>query len=188
MKKGFVTVQFLIAFVIIMFFVQSFLGLSLTLTHGTLVQYISYSSARKLSLGSLRKSMQVSEAENKYEELRKTFFKQNYKEGSRDWFSVPLNVDIGDFNNDYNDSPQHYRFMFYGVSVPFTSRVFNFQVPFITDGTKQDLKTTVASYLGREPSIEECKSFFTQVRDKVCRTYGVGTCNSAAQAQAGNGC
>ena len=188
MKKGFVTIQFLLAFIIVMFFVQSFLGLSLTLTHGTLVQYISYSSARKLSLGSTNKSIQIQGAEDKYEELRETFFKQNYKESSGEWFSIPRSVDVGDFNNDYEDSPQHYRLMFYGASVPFTSRVFNFQVPFITNGAKQDLKTTIASYLGREPSQGECEVFFRQVKNKVCRAYGVSNCDAQEQAQAGNGC
>ena len=189
MNRGFITIQFLIAFLIVMFFVLSFLGLSLTLTHATLVQYITYSSARKLSLGDRDINIQRSEAEQKYASLRETFFKSNYKEGGTDWFSIPMTPTLG-FNTSYDeDSSGYYRNMFYGVYVPFVSRIFNFQFPLITNSEKRNLETEVASYLGREPSENECLYFFDNLKNKVCNFYGgvVQACGSL-KVESNNGC
>lgn len=184
-KKGFVTIQFLIAFGIIMFFVQAFIGLSLTLTHATLVQYLSYSSARKLSLGGLSRADQHRQAEEQYSTLRQAFFKTQYRSGKREWFEVATDPNLG-FDTEYEDSPNRYRLMFYGVSASFTSYVFNFHAPFIMQGSKKDLKTKVASYMGREPSRQECLRFFKQAKKKVCEKYNMSC--EGLEVKANNDC
>ena len=189
MKKGFITIQFLFALAIVMFFVQAFLGLCYTLFHGTLVQYITYSSARKLSLGSMSYSIQVELSKEKYEELREKIYKTNNQLTGRDWVGLPLRLSAGNlgFNNDYESSPQFQRNLFYGVSVPFISRIFNFHIPFLTQEDKRDLKTSLGSYLGREPAMEECERFFQLVKRRICREYRISPC-IGEEAEAANGC
>ena len=50
-ERGVLTVQFLIVIVLVLFFVVSFFGLTMTLAYSSLTQYLTYASARKMSLG-----------------------------------------------------------------------------------------------------------------------------------------
>ena len=123
-RKGIVTIPFLIAFVIVIFLILSFFRLTLTLTYASVVQYISYSSARRLSIGDVDKNTQRSKGEEKYSQLSSELLKQS------NWFDVPASPQTG-FNADYVESGLEYRNLFYGTFVPFTSKLISFRIPLL---------------------------------------------------------
>ena len=158
-SQGFLTVQFMLALVFIMFFIVSFLGLALTLVHASLTQYLTYSSARKLALGDETKFSQKDAAKNKYLSIRQGLFNTAFQSSaSSDWFYIS-DAGIG-LNPNYSDQDDGARRLFFGSNVEFKSKITNFQVPLWTDKTSGDLETYIGSYLGREPSREECENFF----------------------------
>ncbi len=188
--RGVITLQFLVVLVIVLFFILSFFGLTLTLVNGSAVQYLTYSSARKLSLGDESLNAQRSNAEFQYGVLRQKLFNDKYTSDS-EWFSISTTPELG-FNENYADIDYSYRKMFYGVSATFGSTRTNFKIPFLTDKDDGELKTTIASYLGREVSKEECEAFNSQRMAKICEIYGgkIGgeACKTTKPTPSDNGC
>ena len=159
-ERGLVTIPFLIAFIIVMFLILSFFRLTLTLTYASVVQYITYASARRLSLGDESKDAQKSNGGEKYSQLKSKLLKQNT------WFDVPDSPQI-DFNPDYTESGKQHRNLFYGVFVSFTSNLISFRIPLLAEDGDQGLTTTIGSYMGREPSQDECNNFNTEKKQKI---------------------
>jgi len=187
-QKGVITIQFLIVLIIILFFIMSFLGLSLTLVKGSIVQYLTYSSARSLSLGNESLAAQTDYAKLKYASLREKLFSNKYQ-SSGEWFFVPAVPEIG-FNENYTD--RSLRKMFYGAFVSFISTRTNFKIPFLTDQEDGELHTTIGSYLGREVSEQECEAFNNQRMRHICAIYapriGGGACGNLQPTPSDNGC
>ena len=168
-RKGIVTIPFLIAFVIVMFLILSFFRLNLTLTYASVVQYISYSSARRLSLGDVDKNTQISKGEEKYSQLSSELLKRS------SWFDVPASPQTG-FNADYVESGLEYRNLFYGTFVPFTSKLISFRIPLLAEEGEQGLTTSIGSYLGRDPSKKDCDDFNEEKKAHlrtILDSYGV---------------
>lgn len=162
-ERGVLTIQFLIAIVLILFFVVSFFGLTMTLAYSSLTQYLTYASARKMSLGGLNKDQQEDAGKLKYQAIRNGIFGGSFLPGGSDWFGIPQDANVG-FNGGYSGQESGMpgaRKLFYGSFVSFSSNISNFTVPFLTDKISGDLNTTIGSYLGREPSKEECENFFS---------------------------
>lgn len=162
--KGSLTMQFMIALVLIIFFVMSFLGLALTLSYASLTQYLTYASARKLSLGGINKADQEQAGKEKYTDLRGNLFGNAFQPGSTDWFGIPNQISTG-LNVSYDPQEQTSgkpgeRNLFYGAWVAFQSKVTSFKIPMLTDKSDGNLRTLIGSYLGREPSEQECEDFF----------------------------
>ena len=167
-QRGLVTIPFLIAFIVVMFLILSFFRLTLTLTYASVVQYITYSSARRLSLGDDEKSTQEGKGVEKYEQLTSELLKQST------WFNIS-SPQI-DFNPDYTESGRQHRNLFYGVFVSFTSNLISFRIPLLAEDGDQGLTTTIGSYLGREPSQEECNDFNNAKKEHIktiLDSYGV---------------
>ena len=177
-ERGIVTIAFMLVLIIVMFFMLYFFKLCLALTHVSIVQYISYSTARKLYLGGESQSIQTDMAKEDYKKLRnEKFFKQAiYTDSSpnaTDWFYLAPDLEsagskIG-FNNNIIDTSK-YRQMFYGVGIAFFPHIFDFSIPFLTDPSSPSSDTAfpISSYLGREPSQAECEDFFKLERkDKI---------------------
>lgn len=167
-EKGFLTVQFMIALMISLFFIISFLGLTLTLTHSSLTQYLTYVAARKTALGGKTAGDQEDKGKEKYKQLRDKFFGSSFQSGGSDWFVISSDTEMG-FNPAYNsqeDGRPGARRLFYGSFVEFKSNITNFQIPGLTSEESGDLKTPVGSYLGREPSEKECDDYFLHPNTK----------------------
>ena len=165
-QKGLVTIPFLIAFIIVMFLILSFFRLTLTLTYASVVQYITYASARRLSLGDLDKAAQEGKGGEKYSQLTSELLKKSA------WFDIS-GPQI-DFNTEYTEAG--HRNLFYGVFVSFTSNLISFRIPLLAEDGDQGLTTTIGSYLGREPSQDECNSFNLAKKNHIktiLDSYGV---------------
>lgn len=167
-ERGVLTVQFMVAIVLVLFFIVSFLGLTMTLTYSSLTQYLTYASARKLSLGGRSKGHQVDAGKLKYQTIRQGIFGSSFQPGGTDWFAIPeaqLEFNSAYSGQEATTSSPGARRLFYGTYVfPFQSNISNFTVPFLTGETSGDLITTVGSYLGREPSINECEDFLSTAK------------------------
>ena len=182
-RKGFVTIPFLIAFVMVMFLILSFFRLTLTLTYASVVQYITYASARRLSLGDESKQTQIDKGKEKYGQLKSKLLKTGK------WFE--LSNPQADFRNDYTETG--YRQLFYGVSVTFTSNLISFRIPFLAEDGDQGLNAVMGSYLGREPSEEECKNFNSERQGQLSeliknRGYGSQYSTIDKPVRSDNGC
>lgn len=185
-QKGVITLQFLIVLILVLFFIISFFGLSMTLIHGSVVQYLTYSTARKLSLGAINVSegQAYESARAHYSQLRGKLFRRGQFTQDTHWFQFPADLDVNrnlGFNDTYSD--HSYRQMFYGVQVSFYSSRTNFKIPFLTDANQGELSTVIASYLGREPSTKECETFNREREQKICDLYPCGQVASPSQNQ-----
>ena len=94
LNQGIITIPFLLVLIIILFFILSFLQLALVLTHVSVTQYMSYSTARKFSLSAQDLGVQQDNAVAQYRQLRDQFFKpQAYTGRSGEWFSITTGID-----------------------------------------------------------------------------------------------
>ena len=161
-ERGVLTIQFMIALILVMFFIISFLGLSLTLTYASLTQYLTYSAARSHFL--------AGDGIQKYSDKRRKLFGVAFT-GSSDWFEISAaRAEFNDRGGEYTHSPPPSsgrgggaRRLFYGVWVTFTSKITQFKVPFLTDTLSPGLSATIGSYLGKEVSSSDCGNFFQEV-------------------------
>ncbi len=177
-RRGFITIPFLLVLIIILFFILSFFGLAMTFAHISVTQYMSYSTARQLSLAGLNKDDQQTSAQTHYKRLRKKFFSQNAytdQDGSSGgWFYIapvikPENLGVASqspFPGGGDSQRLHQRF--YGAAIVFQSHFFKFKIPGLA---KEDIsppkKAYIMSFLGREPSEEECKDFNADRAEKI---------------------
>ena len=175
-KKGIITIPFLLVLVIVLFFILYFFGLAMTFAHISVTQYMSYSTARKFFVAGKSLGEQQNSAKNHYEKLRKQFFKDGAHQGQPgDWFHIPTALDIGDNLGDpggySNSNPERFESMFYGVNLLFVSYFFKFKIPFLMEGSDSEAKTRISSFLGREPSIEDCEWFNQERINKIQAAY-----------------
>ena len=180
-QRGVIAFQFLIVLIIIFIFILSFFGLALSLVNGSAVQYLTYSSARALSLGGPTFEDQEQHAKTQYAQLRNKMFGGKWK-SSGEWFSISTAPTLG-MNYRYED--HSYRKMFYGAYASFISNRTNFKIPFLTDEDDGKLNTTIGSYLGREVSQKECQEFHQKRVDKICDLY---SCSSSGPTLPDNNC
>ncbi|MCY4321206.1 MAG: hypothetical protein OXC37_02205 [Bdellovibrionaceae bacterium] len=172
-NEGIITIPFLLVLVIILFFTLSFFMLAMTLAHVTVTQYITYSSARKLSLAGETKQIQLEEAILHYKNLRDNFFESSAHKGEQgDWFFIQSELE--DFEQQYSiqgDYPRDTfgRKRFYGVNTSFQTLALNLKIPFLLDSDDDQINEPVriSSFLGREVSKTECKEFHKARVEKI---------------------
>ena len=177
--RGIITIPFLLVLVIVLFFTLAFLMLTMTFAHVTVTQYLTYSSARKLSLAGESQDDQVNSAISHYEILRLQFFKSDAHTGKTgDWFDIETATDLkqnqskrvgADMLRWYKNTNPYLRTNFYGLSTRFNAEVLNLQIPFLIEGDSDDLRELVyvSSFLGREPSKAECEDYHKKRKDKI---------------------
>ena len=152
----------------------------MTLSHITVTQYMTYSSARKLALGGENSQTQLDSALSHYKKLRGQFFKPNAHTGQAgDWFDIlrELEHDVqGNTPRGYHESNKHRTISFYGVNTQFTPMALNLKIPFLIEDDNDQINEPVriSSFLGREPSQADCKEFHRIKAEKI-RTL----CNSS---------
>jgi hypothetical protein len=166
-ERGFLTVDFIFAIVMIMGFTALLFVVSITLTTVSVTQYVTFAAARNYTSANIKEDDQISQAKAKFKELTENkVFKPLYKNG---WFSIE-DAQVGDHTkiiDGYAEATQGTN-EFWGVSTQFTAKVLDFHIPFFgdsapgSDGSGSGFKTIVGSYLGREPTTQECLDFTAQ--------------------------
>jgi len=171
-QRGMVTIPFLLVSMILIFFILSFLFLNMTLVHISVTQYMSYSVARRLALAGESSADQAQSALNHYQELRAEFFSPSAYTGKPgDWFEItPVIEDrsIGAQYNRYPESGNDDRRRFYGITLLFKTFVLKLKIPFLSEEADRPyLDAAVSSFLGREPSQEECETFIKKKHEAL---------------------
>ena len=153
-SRGSLTVQFLLGFVLSLSFMVIFGAVTFTLAITSITQYITYASSRSLFLSSGSFGVQKENAENKWRELKDKLVKSD---GLIDISQVSLSR--GEYLNRSFGSAQPN--LFYGVWTKFLPKILKVETLWgnTTDDSVDFFETVVGSYLGREPSLDECNSF-----------------------------
>ncbi len=159
-SDGILTVDYLFAIVLAMGFMVILFSLSMTLTMVDVVQYMTFSSARVYSVANVNEAKSIENAKEKFSQLytdprvRSMFDKTK-------WF-VLSEPEYGDLTNIYQPTNPS-RNTFYGVSVGMNAKMLDIKIPFYgSTSTKNDgqgFSTNIHTFLGREPSTEECQIF-----------------------------
>ncbi len=164
-QRGLITVDFLFSLVLILGFAGLMFVLTFTLSMASVTQYVTFASARNFFAAHVTRDAQILRANQKYAELiSNPVFKPLYTNG---WFLIDAVPFVGD---NTQVIPAFQEGMagvnkFWGVGTHFTAAVLDFSVPFFGstapdgDGTGAQFKTYMGSYLGREPTTEECQAF-----------------------------
>jgi hypothetical protein len=206
-QTGSLALDFIFAFTLIFGFTLIMFAFALTLTAAEMTQYLTYTSARAYFASHFNLEEQRQMAGKKYDSLMQ---QQGYSFLSNSsWFLVGSRF-IGNMEN--NPSPEFAGYKvkgdepnrFHGVSVSFIAKILSMSSPFFGttdpdgDGTGSTFTTHIGSYLGREPTMEECFNF-NKERWKFIRklsvtgggaSYSTGTSSNADNLRlvADNGC
>ena len=159
-QSGFITMDFLFAFVLILGFSALLFALTFTLTVVEIAQYSTYASARVYYGAHKTEAQQRQAAMDKYNDLinKNKVFSPLFKNG---WFKVqpePFVGNVATIMPEYGQNPMN---SFFGVSTIFNADILKMQIPFFgsADPNDKGFKTTIGSYLGREVSAAECTAF-----------------------------
>tara|TARA_Y100001935_G_C17309780_1_gene514994 strand:+ start:1332 stop:1946 length:615 start_codon:yes stop_codon:yes gene_type:complete len=162
-QSGFMTMDFLFALVLILGFTVLLFRVSLTLTTASIVQYITFASARNYFAAHADSNSQVKMAEKKYSELvGNDVIKPLLANG---WFEVLDRPEVGDISTKKPEFEPAVKNTFYGVGTTFVARILQYNMPFFGstdpegDESGSGFSTYIGSFLGREPSAIECLEF-----------------------------
>ncbi len=191
-ERGIITVDFIFAMVLILGLSSLMFVLSFTLTVASITQYVTFAAARNYVVAHLDQATQEARATAKYQELTDNpVLKPLYNNG---WFKVDKAPGVGDHTkiiSEYGSEDADFN-QFWGVGTNFTAAVLDFKIPFLgstqpdSDGSGDGFKTYMGSYLGREPSSDECIQF-TAARWTAIRGLSVSGGAAYSTNTGGNG-
>ncbi len=200
-ERGILTVDFVFSMVLILGLASLMFVLTFTLSLASVTQYITFAAARNYGVAHITKEEQEKRGAAKYKELiGHPVFKPLYSNG---WFKVDAEPTIGDHTkiiDGYATAAQDTN-NFWGVGTSFTAAVLAFKIPFfgttVPDGDEDGsgFKTYMGSYLGREPTTEECLAFtaarWTAIRNLSVTggsSYSTGTSTNGYFPMSDDGC
>lgn len=195
-QRGIITVDFMFSMVLILGLSGLLFVLTFTLSVASVTQYVTFAAARNYAVGHLNLATQEARAVAKYKELiDDPVLKPLFTNG---WYRIDESPTLGDHTRvmpGYADAAAGVN-KFWGAGTSFTAAVLEFRIPFFGstvpdgDGSGGGFQTYLGSYLGREPTVEECRNLIAQ-RYTTIRTLnaGYGTApNRAYVPMEDNGC
>lgn len=198
-EKGQLTLEFMLACILIVT-VSTLLGiLTFTLTITEVLQYVTYAGARSYLAGDLNIDAQTDAGNKKAQELLTTlpFLYGIVQNG---WVTIPkatnkiMSLQSGtEYANGLNvDTKRHDQFE--GYQLQFTVPMLNVNLPFLStaiappDGG-QDFKATLSSFLTREPNFDECSQYLgAAYQDLLKLGYSTPGAQSNPTVIIDNGC
>ncbi len=164
-ERGILTVDFIFSMVLILGLSGLLFVLCFSLAVASVTQYVTFAAARNYTVAHMNQAQQVDRANLKYKELTENkVMKPLYNNG---WFAVDAVPGVGDHTQlvpGFQEATQGVN-KFWGVSTDFTAKVLSFTIPFFgatapdDDGSGDGFKARMGTYLGREPTEEECLNF-----------------------------
>ncbi|MGE4131270.1 MAG: hypothetical protein AB7F86_06505 [Bdellovibrionales bacterium] len=163
-QRGIITVDFMFSLVLIMGFTALLFVLTFTLSIASVTQYVTFATARNYAVAHVTIQEQTNRANQKYNEMTQSkVLRPLYSNG---WYSVDQTPGIGDHTTiipGFQGATEGVN-KFWGAGTHFTAKVLAFTIPFFgstapDDETGEGFTTYIGSYLGREPSSEECLEF-----------------------------
>jgi len=166
-QKGSLTIDFLLASVLIMGVTGILFALSFTLTVVEITQYIAFATSRNYTAAHFNEESQENMAQNKYEQLtQETSWRNLYKKDG--WFLIK-HLGTKDYRDEYSSGREYNNDRFWGTKIELESKVLDFQIPFYGSTNPEDEKFTmnINSFLGREPTSEECTNFVEERLSRI---------------------
>ena len=157
-QKGVLAFDFLFGLMIMTGFFILVIMLNFTLSVVESVQYIAFATSRTYLAADRNEGLQKNAAIEKYTQLKEIGV---LKSLLRDrWFEMQPPV----FNPDRRVG---------GVRVDFTARALSFSLPFFLGrtGEPNSFRTNVNSYIGREPSMQDCMEYNEQIKEELGSRY-----------------
>jgi len=187
-QKGFLTLDFLFSSLIFGIFASLFFGIAMTFSIVEVIQYMTFSSARSYSMADISETDQVDRGRQKFERLSGTpAFRPLVSNG---WFELG-DVQLADFNEelasdaDVTDDAE----TFVGARVQLNAPILFKRLPALgaTASDRDTFFATIQSFLGREPTQDECQLFTGQRIEPIAEIYSA-TDTDAYALQTDNGC
>lgn len=165
-NKGILTLDMIFALSLTLGGMLVVFALALTLSTLEVAQYVAFSVSRAYQPAHVTMEKQTERAQAKYDELlakpsMKNLFKPN-------WFELKF-LGARDYQEDYEDVINGSHNPMTGVEILIRAKLLSFNVPFFgrTSSSETGLQTKVNSYLGREPTTEECLAMTAQRWRKI---------------------
>ena len=156
-RRGTLTVQFVLGFALILGFVGLFWIMTFTLAMSSITQYITFASARNLFLSTENKPEQRAKAQQTYDNLKAKFSSPPFFGDDTIEIFPDIRNSIGLNRQFSSGGPPN---LFYGVWTGFKPKILTLKPYFGDVGEDASFfTTTIGSYLGREPTVQECKAF-----------------------------
>ncbi len=169
-NKGSITIDYLFAFVLVSGFSMILMSFSATFSMVEVVQYMTFAASRNYFASHRNETKQKEAAKKKFAELKADPVVAPLLSGG--WFEVPEDKLIVDYDipkkyqafKDYPHDNEQLN-LFHGVVVEFHAKILDMQIPFFGETKKKDqsggsgFTTNITSFLGREPTFDECESF-----------------------------
>jgi hypothetical protein len=158
-NRGALTLDFIFAIVLVTGLSGILLALSLTLAVVESAQYVAFASSRAYFATHLNEQKQAEQAKAKFEQLKANkAFRLVF---NAEWFGVKY-VDGHDFRSEYDNEEAVSTFV--GTRLLFNAEMLKFDIPFFgsTAEDGQGFKANINSYLGREPTWQECMDYVEQ--------------------------
>lgn len=159
-KSGNLVLDFVFAITLVLGVSTVIFLLSFSLSIVEVVQYIAFASSRNYFASDFSEETQAARAEKKFELLINDPVVKNLF-GPQSWFQVKY-LGSKDYREEYQDGEDSGQpTYFVGSKIEFTASVLDFEVPFYGSTTPDGggYKTNINSFLGREPSAQECENF-----------------------------
>ncbi len=189
-ERGLLTIDFMFSMVLILGLSALLFVLTFTLSIASVTQYITFAAARNYVVAHIDQATQRTRAVAKYKELTSNaVFKPLFNNG---WYKVDAEPNVGDHTEIIPEFAEAAREKnrFWGVGTSFTAAVLEFKIPLYGstlpegDGTGSGFKTYMGSYLGREPTSEECMAIVTARWNAIRNLSSSG---GASYSSAGSG-
>lgn len=185
-QKGSLTLDFIFAFLLVFSISFILTSVSFTLSVVESIQYMAFSSSRDYFAGHINKQKQEELAEKKLEILKNFGSYKNLLK--KEWFDVKY-LGSGDFKSDYSSTNP--KDVFEGTRLQVTIGFLNFNLPFFgsTEGD-QPYVANMTSFIGREPTSEECMDTVSKRLNKLISLggYATGSLNPSYVTFDDNGC
>lgn len=196
-QKGNLSIDFLFSLTLILGLTAVIFAVSFALSMVEVTQYISFAVARNYYSGHVNEEAQKNLASAKYRQLSQVkAFHFLFKKNSG-WFVLTdpeeIASGIGDFRSEYEEhsigANDHSTFI--GSRINFEAKILSFNVPYFGSSNTESKKNSanVQSFLGREPTSEECMQFQEQRFEQILNIYSnAGVNPQERELYADNGC
>jgi hypothetical protein len=165
-QKGFLTLDFIFATIMMFAFSAVLFAFSITFTSVEIAQYATFASARAHFAAHKNEIEQKRLGKEKFEKLirdKQSPLGHLFRNG---WFTLS-DVQISDFSGDFAQEAGQDSDTFVGARTTLIAKILQLRFPMLGSTTEEDLSTDVSSYLMREPTEEECSDFTAQRFDQI---------------------
>jgi hypothetical protein len=156
---GSITVDFIFGITLVACVSAILLSLCFTMAMVEFSQYIAFASSRVYFGAGRDEATQISRADQKFTNLVSNRVIKKILEG--DWFKLAY-VGTGDFRSLYQGQINFDNGTFFGTRLQLTASILNLRLPLIGSTSDSGYKAYLTSYLGREPSFQECADFMKE--------------------------